>query len=327
MELNEYQYAYISEIMSSNYPLKRLIDRGKILKKFEGTYVVIVTPFTSDGELDLNVLRANVDYYVENGVHGVIPGGSTGEFASLSLEEHKRIIEVVVDKVNGRVPVIAGTGACATRTAIELTKYAKDVGADGALIIPPFYSKPKENELYEHFKNIAEAVDFPIMLYNNPWTSKVDMQPSLIAKLAQIDNISYVKESSSDATRIWRIINLTGGKMTVFCGADNLALESFLMGAKGWVCVAANIFPRHTSRLYELAVKENNIERARALYSDLLPLCNFLEESGKFAQLAKFGVEVTGRKAGPPRKPLLPPDEEEKREFKEILKKIQSIKL
>ena len=297
------------------------------MKKFEGTYVVVVTSFTSDGELDLNALRANVDYCVEIGVHGVIPCGSTGEFATLSLEEHKKVIEVVVDQVNGRVPVVAGTGACATKRVIELNKYAKDVGADGALIIPPFYSKPKENELYEHFKNIAESVDLPIMLYNNPFTSKIDMQPSLIARLAEIDNISYVKESSGDVTRIWRILNLTGGRMTVFCGADNLALESFLMGAKGWVCVAANVLPRHTSRLYELAVKENNIEKARALYSGLLPLCNFLEETGKFAQLAKFGVEATGRKAGPPRKPFLPPTEEEKREFKEILKKVQSIKV
>lgn len=296
------------------------------MKKFEGTFVVTVTPFTSDEELDLEALRANVDYYIENGVHGVVVGGSTGEFASLSLQEHKKIIEAVVDRVNGRVPVIAGTGACATRRVIELTKYAKDIGADGAMIIPPFYTKPNENEVFEHFKNIAEAVDLPIMLYNNPWTSKVDMQPTLIAKLAEIDNIQYVKESSGDATRVWKIINLTRGKMTVFCGADNLALELFLMGAKGWICVAANIFPKHTSRLYELA-KENNIERARALYSELLPLLNFLEETGKFTQLSKAGHEILGRKAGPPRKPLFPADVEEKQKLKGFIEKIQSIEL
>jgi len=292
------------------------------LKKFEGTFVVSVTPFTSDEELDLEALRANVDYYIESGVHGVVVGGSTGEFTSLSFQEHKKIIEAVVDEVNGRVPVIAGTGACFTRRVIELTKYAKDVGADGAMIIPPFYTKPNENELYEHFKNIAEAVDLPIMLYNNPWTSKVDMQPTLIAKLSEIDNILYVKESSGDVTRVWKIINLTKGKMTVFCGTDNLALESFLMGAKGWVCVAANIFPKHTSRLYELACKENNIERARTLHSELLPLLNFLEDTGKFAQLSKAGLEILGRKAGPPRKPLLPVNEEEKQKLKDLIKKV-----
>jgi 4-hydroxy-tetrahydrodipicolinate synthase len=297
------------------------------LKNFEGTFVVAVTPFTSNDELDLVALEGNIEYYIENGIHGVVAGGSTGEFAALSVEELKKVIKTVVDKVNGRVPVIAGTAACSTKRVIELTKYAKDVGADGALIVPPFYSKPKENELYDHYKGIAEAVDLTIMLYNNPWTSKIDMQPAFVAKLAELGTIRYIKESSSDITRIWRILNLTKGKMTVFCGADNLALESFLMGAKGWICVAANMFPRHTSRLYELAVKENNIEKARALYSELLPLCNFLEETGKFAQLAKAGIEIVGGKAGRPRKPLLPPSEEEKRELKEIMKKVQSIKL
>jgi len=297
------------------------------VKRFEGTFVVAVTPFTSDEELDLDALRANVDYYVENGVHGVIVGGSTGEFASLSLQEHEKIIKAVVDRVNGKVPVIAGTSACATRRVIELTMYAKDAGADGAMIVPPFYTKPKENELYEHYKNVAESVDLPIMLYNNPWTSKVDMQPTFIAKLAEIENIQYVKESSGDITRIWRIIDLTKGRMTVFCGSDNLALESFLNGAKGWVCVTANMFPKHTSRLYELACRENDIGKARTLYNGLLPLLNFLEETGKFAQLAKAGVEILGRKAGPPRKPLLPADVKEKQELGSLIKKIQSIKL
>jgi 4-hydroxy-tetrahydrodipicolinate synthase len=297
------------------------------LKKFEGTFVVAVTPFTSNDELDLSALKENIDYYIQNGVHGVVACGSTGEFAALSLEEHKKVVKTVVDKVNGRVPVIAGTAACSTKLVIELTKYAKDAGADGALIVPPFYSKPKENELYEHYKNIAEAVDLPIMLYNNPWTSKIDMQPAFVAKLGELETIRYIKESSSDITRIWRILNLTKGKMTVFCGADNLALESFLMGAKGWICVAANIFPKQTSRLYELAAKEKNVEKARALYSDLLPLCNFLEETGKFAQLAKAGLEMVGGKAGPPRRPLLPPTEGEKRELKQIIKKIETVKL
>jgi len=304
-----------------------LVKRRSIkLKKFEGTFVVAVTPLTFNEELDLEALETNVEYYIENGVHGVIVGGSTGEFASLSLQEHKKIIRTVVDKVDGRVPVIAGTGACSTRRVIELTKYSEDVGADGCMIIPPFYTKPDEEELYKHFEKIAETVDFPIMLYNNPWTSKVDMQPDFIAKLAEIDNIRYVKESSGDITRVWKIINITEGKMTVFCGADNLALESFLMGAKGWACVAANMFPKHTSRLYELACKEKHIKEARSLYFQLLPLLNFLEETGKFIQLSKAGVEMLGRKAGPPRKPLMPLKKDEKKKLKELIEKIQSIK-
>ena len=293
---------------------------------FEGTYVVTVTPLTKDEDLDIEALEDNVDFYIDNGIHGVAVGGSTGEFAALSLEEHKKIISTVVDRVNGRVPVIAGTAACATRRVIELNRYAKDVGADGVLIVPPFYSNIKEDELYEHYKRIAETVDIPIMLYNNPFTSKIDLDPNFITKLSKINNIKYVKESSGDISRIWRIKELTGDKMTVFCGADNLALESFYMGARGWICVTANIFPKQTSILYKIA-REKKFEEARKLYSGLLPLCNFLEETGKFTQVAKYGLEVLGYRAGPSRRPFLPLTEELKQKVRKIIEDIQSIEI
>ena len=273
----------------------------------------------SNEEIDLEALKNNVEFYIENKVHGICVGGSTGEFYTLTLQEHKAIIDTVVKQVNGRIPVIAGTAACSTNRVIELTEYAKNAGADGALIVPPFYAKPDDHELYEHFKTVAEAVDIPIMLYNNPWTSKVDMQPSLIAKLAKLDNISYIKESTGDITRIWKILNLAGDDITVFCGGDNVALESFLMGAKGWICVAANFIPKQTSRLFELACIEKDLKAAQVLYKRLLPTCNFLEDTGKFAHLAKAGLEMNGQKAGPVRKPLLPVDKEVLQAFKALL--------
>ena len=289
------------------------------MKKLEGTFVVNVTPMDSNEEIDLEALKNNVEFYIENKVHGICVGGSTGEFYTLTLQEHKAIIDTVVKQVNGRIPVIAGTAACSTNRVIELTEYAKNAGADGALIVPPFYAKPDDHELYEHFKTVAEAVDIPIMLYNNPWTSKVDMQPSLIAKLAKLDNISYIKESTGDITRIWKILNLAGDDITVFCGGDNVALESFLMGAKGWICVAANFIPKQTSRLFELACIEKDLKAAQVLYKRLLPTCNFLEDTGKFAHLAKAGLEMNGQKAGPVRKPLLPVDKEVLQAFKALL--------
>ena len=273
----------------------------------------------SNEEIDLEALKNNVEFYIENKVHGICVGGSTGEFYTLTLQEHKAIIDTVVKQVNGRIPVIAGTAACSTNRVIELTEYAKNAGADGALIVPPFYAKPDDHELYEHFKTVAEAVDIPIMLYNNPWTSKVDMQPSLIAKLAKLDNISYIKESTGDITRIWKILNLAGDDITVFCGGDNVALESFLMGAKGWICVAANFIPKQTSRLFELACIEKDLKAAQVLYKRLLPTCNFLEDTGKFAHLAKAGLEMNEQKAGPVRKPLLPVDKEVLQAFKALL--------
>jgi 4-hydroxy-tetrahydrodipicolinate synthase len=295
------------------------------MKKFEGTFVVSVTPMTKDEELDLKSLKDNLDYYIENGVHGIAINGSTGEFAVQSLGELKRVMDAAVEIVDGRVPLISGTAACSTRRVIELTIYAEDVGVDGALIVPPYYSKIDETEIYEHFRAIDEAVNIPIMVYNNPWTSKIDIPPEGLARLFELDNVQYVKESSGDITRIPRILDLTDGKMAVFCGSDNLALESFFMGATGFICVAANIFPKHMSKLYEYANFERNYDKAKALYSKVLPLCNFLESSGKFTQTAKYGLEYFGRKAGPSRKPFLPLSEEHKRQAEEIFKRIQSV--
>jgi len=280
---------------------------------------------TKDEELDLQAFQDNLDYYIENGVHGVAVNGSTGEFAAQSLEELKSVMDAAVEIVDGRVPLISGTAACSTRRVIELTRYAEEAGVDGALIVPPYYSKIDETEIYEHFRAIDEAVNIPIMVYNNPWTSKIDIPPEGLAKLAELDNIQYVKESSGDITRIPRILDLTDGKMAVFCGSDNLALESFFMGATGFICVAANIFPKHMSKLYEYANFKRDYDKAKALYSVVLPLCNFLEGSGKFTQTAKYGLEYFGRKAGPPRMPFLPLSEEHKRQAEEIFKGIQSV--
>ena len=293
---------------------------------FEGTYVVIVTPFTKEDDVDLDSLGSNLEFYLKNGVHGVAVGGSTGEFSALTLEEHKKIIKKTVDVVNNRVPVIAGTAACSTKRVIELNQYAKDVGADGSLIVPPFYSKIKDDEVYHHFKKIAESVDLPIMIYNNPFTSKIDMSPEFLAKLAKIDNLDYVKESSGDIARVWRIRQLTEDSMTVFCGADNLALEQFVMGAKGWICVAANIFPKETSRLYEYA-KTGEYEKAKELYSGLLPLSNFLEGTGKFTQVAKYGLDILDQNGGESRAPFLPLTEELKKQTRDIMEDIQALNI
>ena len=297
------------------------------MKKFEGTFVVSVTPMTKDEELDLQAFKDNLDYYIENGVHGIAVNGSTGEFAAQSLEELKSVMDAAVEAVNGRVPLISGTAACSTRRVIELTKYAEDAGVDGALIVPPFYSKIDMEEVYHHFRVINDAVNIPIMVYNNPWTCKIDIPPEGLARLAELDNVQYVKESSGDITRIPRILDLTDGKMVVFCGSDNLALESFFMGATGFICVGANIFPKHMSKLYEYTNWEKDYDKAKALYSAVLPLGNFLEGSGKFTQGAKYGLEYFGRKAGPSRKPFLPLSEEHKRQAEEIFRRIQSVQL
>jgi 4-hydroxy-tetrahydrodipicolinate synthase len=280
----------------------------------------MVTPFKNNEEIEVEGLKSNIDFYIENGVHGLVVGGSTGEFATLHPEELKKIIKVAVDKVNGRVPLLAGTAHCSTRYTVEMSQYAENVGVDGLLIVPPFYSLPSENAIYEHYSAISNAVNVPIMLYNNPFTSKVDMKPDLITRLSKLRNVTHVKESSSDITRIWKIRTLTNDKLTVFCGADNLALESFVMGAKGWICVLANILPKECADLYNLAVVQRDLEQATKLYNRILPLSNLLEDSGMFAGLSKTGLDLLGKTGGKPRKPTLPPGEKQVEELKSILK-------
>jgi 4-hydroxy-tetrahydrodipicolinate synthase len=294
--------------------------RRSVLKKIEGTYCVMVTPFKKNEDVDVEALRSNIDFYIKNGVHGVVVGGSTGEFATLSPEEHKEIIETAADQVNGRVPLLAGTAYCSTRSTVAISRFAEDVGVDGLLIVPPFYSKPKDNEIFAHYSAIGKAVNIPIMLYNNPFTSKVDMKPELIERLAKIRHVTHVKESSSDITRIWKIRELTKDRLTIFCGADNLALESFTMGAKGWICVAANILPKECAQLYELAVIKQDYQKASRLYSKLLPLSNLLEDTGMFSALSKAGLDMLGQIGGKPRMPMQPPGPAELSELKAILK-------
>lgn len=289
------------------------------MKKIEGTYCAMVTPFKGNEDINIEGLKSNIDFYIENGIHGLVVGGSTGEFATLQPREHKRIIKIAVDQVNGRVPLLAGTAHCSTRYTIEMSKYAEDTGVDGLLILPPFYSLPGEREIYEHYSAISKAVSIPIMLYNNPFTSKVDMKPELVQKLSELPNVTHIKESSGDATRIWKIRRLTQDRLMIFCGADNLALESFMMGAKGWISVAANILPKECAELYNFAV-QRDLDKATVLYDKLLPLCNLLEDTGMFAGLSKAGLDLLGKNGGRPRRPMTPPERNEIEQLKTILK-------
>jgi 4-hydroxy-tetrahydrodipicolinate synthase len=192
------------------------------MEKLRGTFTVMVTPFTPDEKLDKEGFCANIDWYIEEGIHGVICLGSTGEFANLTIEERKSVIDLTVDQVKGRVPIIAGTAANSTRETIEMTKYAKDAGADAALIVAPFYGLPTQEDLYEHYKSISGNVSIPIMVYNNPGFSGVDMLPPLIERLAAIDNIVYLKESTGDIKRVHELLRRCGDRIDVWCGWDDL---------------------------------------------------------------------------------------------------------
>jgi len=292
------------------------------MAKLEGTFVVNVTPFDESDQVNVTALRELVDYFVASKIDGIFVGGSTGEFAYLTPEEHMKIIETVVSHVNKRVPVLAGTAACATKQAVALTKYAEKVGADGVVVVPPYYHKPTEEGIINHYRSISDAIHIPVMVYNNPATSKVDMLPDLIARLSEFANIKYVKESSGDITRVWKIRKLTNDRMTVFCGGDNMALESYLMGATGFICVASNFLPFETSEIYRL-YKAGKLKEAKTLYEKILPMLNFLEDSGKFPQISKAALNMAGKKVGMTRSPLMPLNSQEEKRLKELLAQLK----
>ena len=252
-------------------------------------------------------------------VHGIVPTGSTGEFAALSEEERKKVAEIAIEEVNGMVPVVVGTASVSTKQTIQYSQYAQRAGADGVMVVPPYYCHPNEEEIYGHYKTLAENIDIPIVLYNNPGTSGVDMRPSLIARLAEFDQISYIKESSGDMTRVAEIMRLCGHKISIFCGCDNLSLEMFAMGVQGWIVPAANMIPQLCVELFELAAIQKDIVKAKKLYFKLLPLFTMFESTGQYVQLTKAGLDILGRPFGIPRKPLLPPTEQAKQHLKEIL--------
>lgn len=272
-------------------------------KSFRGTFTVMITPYDAEGRVDLKAMADLTEWQIRNGIHGLIPLGSTGEFLSLSEEERDGVASTVINTAAGRVPVLIGTGAEDTREALRLSRKAEAMGADGVMIIPPFYSTPTDDELVHHYRTIAEGIGIPIMVYNNPATANVDLKPALVARIAEIDGCDYIKESTLEVTRVRDIIRLCGDRMTVFGGI--LGFESFVEGAQGWVAVASNVAPRPLSRLFELVADEDDVREAHALYLKWLPV---IEAVGGQRYVAGTKALLThmGFGAGAPRPPRLP---------------------
>jgi 4-hydroxy-tetrahydrodipicolinate synthase len=273
------------------------------MTSFRGTFTVTVTPFDAAGALDLTALRDFVDWQIAEGIHGLIPLGSTGEFLSLSNDETTAVAETVIRAAAGRVPVVVGTGAEDTREVVRRSREAERLGADGVMIIPPFYSTPSEDELYHHYKMAADAIGIPVMIYNNPAVTNVDLTPRIVARLATIEGCRYIKESTLEVTRVRDIIRLCGDRMTVFGGV--LGFESFVEGAQGWVAVASNVAPGPMARLFELVVNEGRIPDGRALYLHWLPIIEAVF-GPFFVGGTKSLLNHMGFAAGPPRPPRLP---------------------
>ncbi|HDZ89832.1 MAG: 4-hydroxy-tetrahydrodipicolinate synthase [Deltaproteobacteria bacterium] len=238
---------------------------------FKGSIVAIVTPFR-DGKVDEEAYRQLIEFQIENGTSAIVPCGTTGESATLNMEEHARVIDIAVEAVNKRVPVIAGTGGNSTSEAIELSEHARKVGADATLQVTPYYNKPTQEGLYQHFRAIAREVPLPQVLYNVPGRTSVNMLPETVARLAELPEVVAIKEASGNIGQMAEIVRLAGDGITLLSGDDNLTLPVLSVGGTGVVSVVANIVPRESADLVR-AWEEGKAEVARELFLKLLPLC------------------------------------------------------
>ena len=237
---------------------------------FKGSIVAIVTPF-KNGKVDEAALGNLIDWHIRQGTNAIVPCGTTGESATLDYEEHHRVIRFTVEAVNKRVPVLAGTGANSTDETIMITREAKKSGADGALVVAPYYNKPTQEGLYRHYKTVAEAVRIPIVLYNVPGRTAVNILPATVARLAEIKNIVAIKEATGDMKQASEVIRLCGNKITVLSGDDFTTLPLMALGGKGTISVSANVAPKLVSQMCALWEK-GKFDEARKIHYKLEPL-------------------------------------------------------
>ena len=283
--------------------------------RFEGTAVAMVTPMHEDGTIDEEGYRQNINWLIEQDVDGLVAAGTTGESATISHEEHRRVIDIMVDEVDGRVTTIAGTGSNATSEALDLTIYADDAGADMALLITPYYNKPQQHGVIAHYTKIANEVDIDLIPYNVPSRTSLDMAPATIVELAKIDNIVALKEASSDVDKVSKTMKLLRDEgleddIVILSGSDELTLPLMSIGARGVVSASANIDPRTMVQMVN-CILDGNYDQALELHYKQYDLIKalFIETS---PAPAKEALAMMGMPAGPLRLPLVPMLEENK---------------
>ncbi|UCD36367.1 MAG: 4-hydroxy-tetrahydrodipicolinate synthase [Nitrospiraceae bacterium] len=283
---------------------------------FQGSIVAIVTPFR-DNKIDEKALGELIEWHIAQGTNAIVPCGTTGESATLEYDEHYRVIEVTIKAVNGRVPVIAGTGANATDETIKMTKKAKDLGADGALLVAPYYNKPTQEGLYRHYRAVAEAVDIPQVLYNVPGRTAVNMLPETVARLAEIHNIVAIKEATGNMAQVSDVIRLCGDRMAVLSGDDFTTFPLMLLGGTGTISVSANVAPGDVSAMCR-ALLEGRIEDARQLHFRMDPLnkAMFIETN---PIPVKTALSLMGKIQEEMRLPLCPMSSENREKLKKAL--------
>jgi len=270
---------------------------------FRGAITALVTPFR-DGRIDEDAYRKLIDWQIEQGVNGLVPCGTTGESATLSHEEHNRVIDIAVDEARGRVPVIAGTGSNSTAEAVRLTRHAKEAGADGALLITPYYNKPTQEGLYQHYKTVAEEAKFPLVLYNVPGRTGCNLLPETVARLAQLPDVVGIKEATGDLKQVSDVLELCGDRLAVLSGDDFTVLPLLALGGQGVISVLSNVVPADVSAMVA-AFEAGDLPRARELHFRTMPVARalFLETN---PIPVKTALALMGRVGPELRLPLCP---------------------
>ncbi len=290
---------------------------------FKGSYVALVTPFKNDGTIDEEKIRELVNYHIESGTTGISPCGTTGESPTLTHEEHKRVVKIVVEEARGRIHVMAGAGSNSTAEAVELAKFAKEVGADSVLSICPYYNKPVQRGIYAHFEAIAKEVNIPVMLYNVPGRTGINMSPETVYELSKLDNIKGIKEASGNIEQVCNILNLCGDNIDLLSGDDALLLPMMSVGAKGVVSVTANFMAKEVAELVKY-FENGNLAEARKLHNKLYRLSQnmFIETNpvpvkAVMAMLGKIEEKV--------RLPLVTLSEGSREVLKKLMKEVEII--
>lgn len=287
----------------------------------EGIIPAMVTPLDENENVIEEPLRKLTNHLIDGGVHGLFPVGSQGEFFALTPEEKRTVMATVIDETNGRVPVYAGTGGVTTREAVQLTQMAEDLGIDAVSVITPYFLSPNDDELYEYYKVIAENTSLPIMLYNNPGRTGVDISLDLVERVCQIDNIVGIKDSSGDMTFIGELISHTPDDFSVLAGRDTLIYSTLVYDGQGSITATANVKPELVVDIYEKFQQGDHAGALKAQY-DLAPL-RAAFSLGTFPVVVKEALNMIGIAAGPARSPVGPMDPDKKEELEQVLKDLE----
>lgn len=290
---------------------------------FEGIHTPVITPHREDGSIDRDAFAAQVEHLVAAGVHGIINGGSTGEYYAQSMAERLEMASLARDLTRGRVPLMVGTVAIRLEDSIAMAEHAAKIGADAILVGSPPYSVPTERENALNALAIDRAADLPVMLYNYPGRMGVGMGEEFLDRVGRSANFCGIKESSGDINRV-HLLARDYPHIGMSCGMDDQALEFFAWGARSWVCGGSNFLPAEHLALYQACVVEGDFAKGRRIMSALLPLMRVLEQGGKFIQCIKHGVEMAGRHAGPPRPPLKGLNKDDKRQLEQCVRVLKT---